>query len=727
MLGIAENKFSIGKDVYYPFSVEMHYFRIDKRYWSICFERIKKSGFRLISTSVPWNLHQETSSDIDFGGFSDPRKDLIVFLELAREFGFKIILRPGPYIAGQWRNGGLPDFLFRDLKLFARNSRGQELKLEDDAGVEGGYLPSYLHPHYYHFLKSYFTTLIETTKNYIHPRGPIFMVELDYETSFCRHLDPGSADYNTDVIAKYYPDFLASKYENIKKLNQAYKIKFQSFEEIEPPREFDNLETRDIPRVFDWFRFREYILRSYLGLLEDLFKSYTVEPIFFRSMYFHPGDLLPAFNLSSPGRDIILGSNVFPEGTYFDLIQKGRYLRGEHNFAWASSFISGASATDKELKAGDVDYSDGLRRFYIVAGMVSGFNGFNHYMFVNRDHWHGAPLDSDGTITNGYEVVRNFNASILNLKLNELERTSKICIIGNRYYQWMRLLKQTKQFGYVESLLIDSVNGFCRDLMRLKLDYDIKETINPDELKAYNLVFIPTVEFMPESQQDAIIELLKKGVNVILCGLMPKYDDEFHDCRILSRHLRIKTSLGASIDTVKMAKLTQFTSSIYGNILSTDNKVKKLATANKKAVGVASSKYKGNLYLFTFSMGSNSDHNKLQFLESILTDNKISSNIYCSDPSIDMNLQKIGKKAVLFMVAPPSGELTSIADTSGREVIVRVDLRKIGIVSPRLKITNLMEGEEAESVNITSDSIKRGIPIKVNFPDGYIFLIERRK
>ena len=151
MLGVADNKFTIGKEVYYPFAVEMHYFRVDKKYWSICFERIKKAGFRIIATSVPWNLHQDNRRDIDFTGYSDPKKDLIVFLELAREFGFKVILRPGPWVSAQWPNGGLPSFLFHDLKIFARDSKGQELKLKDDAGVQGGYLPSYLHPHYYHF------------------------------------------------------------------------------------------------------------------------------------------------------------------------------------------------------------------------------------------------------------------------------------------------------------------------------------------------------------------------------------------------------------------------------------------------------------------------------------------------------------------------------------------------------------------------------------------------
>ncbi len=725
MLGVNENRFTIGKDIYYPFAVELHYFRVNKRYWSICFEKIKKAGFRILSTPVPWNLHQDPNKDIDFTGFTDSRKDLIVFLELAREFGFKVILRPGPWIAGQWPNGGLPKFLFSDLKILARDSKGQELPLPEDYGVEGGYLPSYLHPHYQHFLRNYFKTFIETTKNYIHPRGPVFMVELDNETSFGRYLDPSSADYNPDVLSKFYPDFLAERYNDIKKLNQQYREKFLDFESVEPPRNFSNLELKEFPRAFDWLRFREFILRTYLNTLEELFKSYTVEPLFFRSLYFQPGDLLPAFSLATQETEAMLGTNVFPEGTYFDLAQKGRYLDGEYKFAWASAFTSGTAATERELKAGLPEYSAGLRRFYLVAGLASGFRGFNHYMFVDRDHWHGAPLAPDGTITDGYEVIRNFNAAVLSSKHYELERMSRVCVIGNRQYQWFRYLKDPKQFDYIKNLVSDSVAGFCRDLMRLKLDYDIRETLIPEELKKYDLVFIPTAEFMSKEMQEGIIELLKLGVNIILCGLLPKYDDSFKDCQILSRHLRIKTSLGCGIDLVK-SKTVQFTSRLYGHVLSTDNKVKRLARVSKKTVGVASSRYKGTLYLFTFNTGSGGDHNKLTFLENILADLNITPFVYCSNPSVDVVMHKADKQAVMYIMAPPPGELSTMTDSSKRDVVIRVDLRKVGISSAKVKITDLLAGEEAQPMKLTADNLRRGMAIEVDFPDGRMLLFEKK-
>ncbi len=723
MLGVTDNKFVIGKETYYPFSVEMHYFRIDKKYWSICFERIKRAGFRIISSAVPWNLHQDANKHIDFSGFSDPRKDLIVFLELAREFGFKVILRPGPIIGGQWPNGGLPQFLFNDFKIYARDAKGQELRLNDDAGVPGGFLPSYLHTTFQHYLRNYFKALVETTRNYIHPRGPVFMVELDYETSFGRYLDPGSADFNPDMLAKHYPGFLASRYEDIKKLNQLYKEKAESFDKVEPPRNFSRLETKELPKVFDWFRFREYILKTYLATLQEIFKSYTVSPLFFRSLYFRPGDILPAFDLSSKEYEPMLGVNVLPEGSYFDLVQKGRYLKGEYQFAWASSYISGAPATEKELQAAPRHYPDGLRKFYLVAGLVSGFKGFNHYMFVDRDHWYGAPLAKDGTISSGYEVIRQLNASILSAKIHELENARKICVVGNRHYQWIRLLDSPQQFEYIERLLSDSIAGICRDLMRLKLEYDVSETMDPEHLSKYDLVILPTAEFMPEAMQTAIVELVKRGVNVIACGLMPRFDENFHDCLVLSRHMRIKTALNYGVDQIKL-KHTQFTAAVYGHILTTDSKAKKIATASKKNVGVASSRYKGTFYLFSFNIGSDGDHNKLGFIESLLAENDLSSLLYCSDPSVDLSVQRAEKRVVLYVVAPPPGELSALANTASREVIIRVDLRKLGIASAKIKMVDLLSGENPQAQKLSSETLRKGMPVKLDFPDGKIYLLE---
>jgi len=726
MLGVIGNKFSIGKEMYHPFSVEMHYFRIDKRYWSICFERIKRAGFRIISTAVPWNVHQDEQKHFDFSGVTDPSKDLIVFLELAREFGFKVILRPGPMVDGQLVNGGLPKFVFSDLKAFARDASGQEKKLPSDCGVDGGYLPSYLHNTFQFHVKNFFKSFIETTKNYVHPRGPIFMVELDYETSFGRLLEPDSADYNPDVLAQYYPPFLESLYGDIKKLNAAYREKNTGWETVEPPRKFTNLESKQFVKAVDWMKFRQHILTTFLETLEDVFTAYTVEPLIFRSLYFAPGGLLPAFNLVPEDRSPFLGANVFPGGSYFDLSIRARFLKSEYGFAYATSFVSGAAAEDPKREEMIAPILAEQRRFYLTASLASGFKGLNHYMFVDRDHWHGAPLHNDGTISDGYRVAKDCNIAVTEVGLENMESVEHVAVVGNRLYDWMKSICSDKAFPYVPRLLDDSTTGFCRDLMRLKINFGVRENRVWETLKSYRLVFLPSTEVMAERDQEAIIDLVKSGVAVVLCGLIPRYDENMQNCQVLANHFRIRTTVDNGIGGAQH-KTGSFPTYVYGSIRSTDDsKVKKLCKNGSKLVGVSSSRFKGNLYLFTFDIASGGNHAKLSFLESVLQGEGIAPFVYCSDPSVDISFQIGEKKGLLYVVAPPPGELSDGFERRRKEIIVKADLKTAGFKAPRLKLTNLFDREEGKPIKTTARELKDGIPLQISFPDGYIFLVERR-
>jgi len=726
MLGVIGNKFSIGKETYHPFSAELHYFRIEKRYWSICFERIKRAGFKIVATAVPWNVHQDENKYLDFSGLSDPKKDLVVYLELAREFGFKVILRPGPWVAGQLENGGLPKSLYNDLKVFARDASGQERRLADDYGVNSGYLPSYMHRNFQFHLKNYFKAFIRITKNYIHPRGPVFMVELDYETSFGRLLEPDSADYNPDVLAQYYPLFLQEIYGDVKKLNAQYKENHAGFDDVEPPRKFRELEFTNYPKVIDWFKFREFILNTYLETLEEVFSSYTVEPLIFRSLYFRPGSLLPAFNLVPEDRSPFLGTNVFPDGSYFDMSVKARFLKSEYGFAFATSFISGAAAANPEREENIAPIRNNTRRFYLAAGLSAGFKGVNHYMFVDRDHWYGAPLHNDGTVSDGYEVIKRFNLAISSVGLDEMESTADVAVVANRLYSWLRLTSGKKVFTYINRLLDESMVGFCRDLMRLKLNFGVRENRDYESLKQYKLLFIPSTEVMTESDQEAIIALVKAGVTVIVCGLMPKYNENFRDCQILANHFRIKTTVDYRIGTVTH-KWGEFLTHIYGSIRTTDDsKVKKIAKSSSKLVGVSSSRFKGNLYFFAFDIASGGNHKKLSFVETILSTEKITSYLYCSDPSVDISFQLGEKKGLLFVVAPPPGELSDGFEPTQKEIIIKANLRKAGFKAPKLKLTDLFGGEEDKPLRITAKELEEGIALNIRVPDGIIFLVERR-
>jgi hypothetical protein len=99
-----------GKDIFI-FSGAFHFFRCPKELWPDRFQKIKEAGFNTVETYVPWNWCEREipAGTNDFSKVD--LKDLNDWLDMAEQFGFYIIVRPGPYICSEWSTGGFPQWL----------------------------------------------------------------------------------------------------------------------------------------------------------------------------------------------------------------------------------------------------------------------------------------------------------------------------------------------------------------------------------------------------------------------------------------------------------------------------------------------------------------------------------------------------------------------------------------------------------------------------------------
>lgn len=80
---------------------------------------IKALGLNAIGVYVFWNHHELEKGRFDF---RNGDRDLVGFLELAKKHGFRVILRPGPYVCAEWDFGGLPARLLGNPELKIRSS-----------------------------------------------------------------------------------------------------------------------------------------------------------------------------------------------------------------------------------------------------------------------------------------------------------------------------------------------------------------------------------------------------------------------------------------------------------------------------------------------------------------------------------------------------------------------------------------------------------------------------
>ncbi|MCK4277391.1 MAG: beta-galactosidase, partial [Phycisphaerae bacterium] len=88
-------------------SGSVHYFRTPAALWRDRLLKAKRAGLNCISTYLAWNFHEPVEGQWELSGDKDPAG----FVRLADELGLYVILRPGPYIGGDWDFGGLPGWL----------------------------------------------------------------------------------------------------------------------------------------------------------------------------------------------------------------------------------------------------------------------------------------------------------------------------------------------------------------------------------------------------------------------------------------------------------------------------------------------------------------------------------------------------------------------------------------------------------------------------------------
>ena len=162
------------------------YPRLPRDLWEKSLQTSKELGINTIDLYIPWNWHEARENQLDFDGSANPRKDVLGLMRIISGLGLKAIIRPGPYICNEWKNGGYPDWLLRrpEYKMSGRSiAEGRypplsALQYSDPETAAKAWLENETHKkHTERWLRTVMDKIVKPFSS--EKGGPVILVQLD--------------------------------------------------------------------------------------------------------------------------------------------------------------------------------------------------------------------------------------------------------------------------------------------------------------------------------------------------------------------------------------------------------------------------------------------------------------------------------------------------------------------------------------------------------------------
>lgn len=402
------------------FGGEIQYFRLEPKFWKPVLRQFQETGLRCVTTYVQWGTHLIGEPDaahpagrLDFEGRTDPRLNLLGFLDLVHSLGLELNFRCGPFCCNEMEFGAYPKWLVcGDPRMMVWDHQNRTTQGYWIARKEGSQ-PSYLHPEYLEWCRRWLGEVDAIIAPRLASRGGfITMVNLDNEVSYIVKDSFLDSDYNPVNVAPggWYHRFLLEKYGTIDSI--PYAGKPATIEEIQPPRDVPDDISANPAWYFDWVEFKEWCMARYLAELRAIHVSNGVEDVTFMTN-FNPHlpegvpTRMPAFEkaVSGNGRGIV--GYDFYRGTfmswsgYSSMARVLRLMNASLAYTWSAEFMSGT--WEKVLTS---RVSDDHMRFMARCALANGCKALAWFMFHDRRVWGDCPVSAHGHRRSSWEVLR---------------------------------------------------------------------------------------------------------------------------------------------------------------------------------------------------------------------------------------------------------------------------------------------------------------------------------
>ena len=342
------------------FAAEMHYWRVPPSSWPACLAAVRRLGFELVSTYVPWGVHETESGRFDWSG----ARDLSAFLAQVERAGLLAVLKPGPHINAELTYFGYPERVVRSPAMQARSAADTPVWMPSPPHMFP--VPSYASRAFRAAAGTWLRAFADVAAPHLFPAGPVAAFQVDNETQMFFRLGAFDHDYHPDALAWW------REHEGGQ----------------DAPRAWDPASAA---RCVEWVRFKEaYTERALAWVrgalddagLADLARYHNAPP--------SPPALvhLPAAARATGGP---AGLDFYhPARDYRQVRQRALYLGGTGSpLPLACEVGVGGPPWLPPMTADD--------QAQVTAGILAGgARGLGLFMVVDRDRWYGAPIATTG-------------------------------------------------------------------------------------------------------------------------------------------------------------------------------------------------------------------------------------------------------------------------------------------------------------------------------------------
>ncbi len=561
MFSYDHEMFKINEEECFVWGGEFHYFRVPKTEWYDRLKKIKASGFNLVSTYIPWIWHEPQKGQIDLYGQSSAERDLKAFLDMVKDIGLWLLVRPGPYVMSELVNSGIPEWLIKE------HPEIRAVKEDGNFHPSMG-LVSYLHPTYLNFVKGWYKEVFTLLKDYEHQcGGPIVMIQYDNEVGMY-HWVSSQGDYS-DTTLHSFKTYITNRFGR-----ECFDVELEPFEHFEQYIEAYRMNKVSkeasfvISQAYKLF-FREYI-RVYLEKLIEIASYYGAKSMpvvnvhgFSSIDYGKRGNLYP-IGLSqlyetTKIKDVIIAGdyyvgNIVSEN-FFDVVLANAFTRAiqpKNQPLFSAEFQGGFQNGVPRLQPTTHDLKTRLT-------ISNGMNAINYYMFVGgenyeeiglisrRHDWQSA-IGTDGTLRRHYHIIKHlvavsnaYGKAFVKAKL----KTQTTLAFDPDYYMTEFKNDFTRhQANTLQNMRQNYLyNGIGKSLVMNNISFDAVDMIGdyPDPKANPTLICFST-EWMREDAQVKLVDYVKEGGKLFIFPELPTKDLLDRPCTIL------KDYIGVAID-----------------------------------------------------------------------------------------------------------------------------------------------------------------------------------